>query len=33
MKFFNAKNNKIIAGAIGIILVAAMILSLVSVWV
>ena len=33
MKFFSAKNNKIIAGAIGIILVAAMVLSLVSVWV
>lgn len=33
MKFFNAKNNKIIAGTIGIILVAAMVLSLVSVWV
>lgn len=33
MKFFMQKNNKIIAGAIGIILVAAMVLSLVSVWV
>lgn len=33
MKLFNAKNNRIIAGAIGIILAAAMILSLVGAWI
>lgn len=33
MNFFNNKHKKIIAGTIGIVLVAAMILSLVSSWI